>query len=104
MDKPKARTVETVFYFVLDNEFASELRAFGISQQVIDSLRAAMENMTNQMHRTGYLYARDMRQALLDYGLSGVKQQTFCMLSFMRKWRGNEARHHKNVLRKWIKP
>ena len=103
MHKPKVlRSEVTVLAYVLDKSFASELRAFGISSEVIDSLDAAMRSMTNVMDETGYGYARDMRQALLDYGLRGVQQQTDCMLSRMRKWRGNEARHHKNVLRKWI--
>jgi hypothetical protein len=103
MNNPKAKQVEVITHYILDDDFASELRAFGISQLIIDSLRVAMENMTNTMDAIGHNYARGMRQALLDYGLNGVKHQVSCMLSRMRKWRGNEARHHKHILRKWIK-
>jgi hypothetical protein len=102
MDKPKA-LVEITLHHVLDDGFASELRAFGISPTIIESLRVALLNMTNVMDRNGFIYARGMRQSLLDYGLAGIKLQTECMLSCMRKWRGEEARKHKIILRKWSK-
>ena len=90
-------------YVPMTDGFASELRAFGISKEVIDALRTMMENMTMKMDTVGFNYTRFLRQALIEYGLYGVKQQTKHILSRMRLWQGKEARHCKAVLRKWIK-
>lgn len=90
-------------YVQLTDGFASELRAFGISTEVIDCLRTMLCNMTMKMDHVGYNYARFLRQALIEYGLYGVKQQTKHVLARMKMWRGEEARHCKSILRKWIK-
>lgn len=95
-DKDKDEFVE------LTDAFASELRAFGISNEVIAALRTMMRNMTVQMDVVGFNYARFIRQALIEYGLYGVKQQTKHVLARMRKWQGPDARSCKSLLRKWI--
>lgn len=103
MMKTKSNSESPRAFTLLDEGFASELRAFGISREVIRALRTAMIHMTKGMDKLGFEYSRYMRQTLIEYGLSGVKDQTFCMLKRMIAWRGVEARKCKLILRKWCK-
>lgn len=86
-------------YVHLDDRFASELRVFGVSPEVIESLRAALAVMSRDKDPMGYGYARFMRQALLEYSLDAMKEQTQFMLARMDFWTGEEADAHKTILR-----
>lgn len=85
----------------LTKQFAAELRAFGISTEIIEALRKAMAVMSRNKDDMGYGYARWMRSALIEYGLDKMKQQTQFMVARMNFWTGEEADSAKAILRKW---
>ncbi len=76
------------------------LTSDAISPEVAGAIEAAMMNAPSASHEAG-AYAREMETAFDSYGLEGVKTQIMYMLCNLRNWRGEDARHTKEVLRKF---
>lgn len=88
-------------YVHLTKQFATELKAFGVSEEIIDALRKAMAVMSRDKDAMGYGYARWLRSALVEYSLFHMKEQTQFMLARMDFWTGEEADAVKSTLRNW---
>lgn len=77
---------------------ADTLKALQVQDKVIKALRDAMQNITDPFAMS---YSAAMDRALEEYGLHGVKVQVLYLLTYGRKWQGEEAREAKKVLNKW---
>jgi hypothetical protein len=75
------------------------LVADNIDQSVIEALLKAMENA--KVDPWANSHARGIHRAYLEYGVDGIKMNTLYLLGNLGKWRGEEARIAKKILRRW---
>ena len=82
----------------MSSRFKQDLLDGGVSTDVVEALRLAMENLASG---PGGAYAGAMETAFTEYGIEGVKHQVMYMLINAGSWKGESARLCKKVLKKW---
>jgi hypothetical protein len=80
-------------------ELLAFLQANGVSEEVRQAITAAMKN--SDVDPYAQSYAHSMTDSYEEYQLNGIKTQVLYMLGNMSKWKGDEARDAKKLLKKW---
>ena len=79
------------------------LKGNGVSDEIVRALTLAMNHSDVDPYAQSYAHA--MTQALDEFGethgLQSIKTQVLYMLGNMAKWKGEEARESKKILKKW---
>lgn len=83
----------------LSDQLASKLARANVPKEVITALRAAMAH--SDVDPYAQTYAQAMTKSYEGYGVDGVKHQVMYLLLNLAKWKGDEARDSKKILRKW---
>jgi hypothetical protein len=76
------------------------LRCEAVSPEVVGALEVAMVNAPSASLEAG-VYAHGMEAAYHSYGVEGVKTQVLYLLSNLARWRGDQARATKAVLKRF---
>ena len=76
------------------------LRCEAVSPEIVGALEIAMANAPSASIEAG-AYAHGMEAAYHSYGVEGVKTQVLYLLSNLARWRGDQARATKAVLKRF---
>ena len=84
----------------LKNAMREALLADGVSPEIVGALEIAMAYAPSASIEAG-AYAHGMEAAYHSYGVEGVKTQVLYLLSNLARWRGDQARATKAVLKRF---
>jgi hypothetical protein len=76
------------------------LRCEAVSPEIVGALEIAMAYAPSASIEAG-AYAHGMEAAYHSYGVEGVKTQVLYLLSNLARWRGDQARATKAVLKRF---
>lgn len=84
---------------VLEHDLRTKLIADGVSEEIVNALDTAMKN--SAVDPNAFAYAIGMYESYATYGAYGVHTNMLYMMNNMSKWKGDEARETKKILKKW---
>lgn len=84
---------------MMSEELEVGLAKVKVPKEVIDALKLAM--LHSDCDGYAQSYAHGMTTSFHQFGIPGVKFQVMYLLLNMGKWRGEDARNAKKLLRKW---
>jgi len=84
---------------VMSDELAVGLARANVPKEVIDAIRASMLGAAVDPYALSY--AHRVTTAYDIYGVEGVKMQVAYILINAAKWKGEEARNAKKLLKRW---